>query len=98
MLTIADPASIAATQLLRHHTGHHAGPSTGTNLVGALRLACEMRQQHTPGSIVTLLCDNGTRYTTTYNNPQWLTKQGLDPDHHYDKLEDALMTGQWSES
>jgi cysteine synthase len=55
------------------------GPSTGTNIFGALRLACEMCADQAAGSIVTLICDSGARYTTTYDDDDsWLEEQGID--------------------
>jgi len=62
MFGVPDAASIAAMRFLRQRTGLRAGGSTGTNLYGALRLACEMRAAGRPGSIVTLMCDPSERY------------------------------------
>jgi len=47
-------------------------PSTGTNFVGMLQLATEMRQRGEQGSIVSLLCDSGERYLTRYFDPNWV--------------------------
>src|SRR5262249_8408755 len=41
MLGVPDGASVATMRFLRNRLGIFAGPSTGTNLFGALRLACE---------------------------------------------------------
>jgi len=54
------------------------GASSGTNLVGALAAAALMRDEGRHGSIVTLLCDSGERYVSTYYNAQWLAGQGFD--------------------
>jgi cysteine synthase A len=78
MLGVPDGASVAAMRFLRHRLGIAAGPSTGTNVFGALRLACEMCADRAPGSIVTLMCDSGARYTTTYDDDAWLAEQGID--------------------
>ena len=43
MIGVPDGASVAAMRFLRHRLGISASPSTGTNVFGALRLACEMR-------------------------------------------------------
>jgi cysteine synthase A len=80
MLGVPDGASVAAMRFLTHRLGISAGPSTGTNVFGALRLACEMRADHTTGSIVTLMCDSGARYTGTYHDDAWLKDQGIDID------------------
>jgi cysteine synthase A len=77
MLGVPDGASIAAMRFLRRRLGIAAGPSTGTNFFGALRLACEMCADRAVGSIVTLMCDSGARYTTTYDDDSWLAEQGI---------------------
>ena len=66
-------------RLLEQMTGRRAGGSTGTNLWGSLMLIARMRAAHCPGSVVTLLCDNGDRYMHTYYNDEWLSAQGIDP-------------------
>jgi cysteine synthase A len=58
--------------------GRRVGPSTGTNLWGALRLARELDVAGEKGSIVTLLCDSGDRYANTYYNDAWLAEQQID--------------------
>ncbi|MCW2602580.1 MAG: hypothetical protein JWN61_715 [Pseudonocardiales bacterium] len=98
MIAVPDAASIAAAHLLSKMLGRRVGGSTGTNLVGALRLACELRETGTPGSIVTLLCDGGERYAGTYYDEQWLAAQGLDPAPWRARLQDALITGSWTEA
>jgi cysteine synthase A len=52
--------------------GRKVGPSTGTNFVGMLTLAQEMRQQGQQGSILSLLCDAGERYLPTYHDEAWV--------------------------
>jgi cysteine synthase A len=50
------------------------GGSTGINVAGAIRLAKELGPGHT---IVTLLCDFGTRYQSKLFNPEFLKSKGL---------------------
>lgn len=50
------------------------GGSSGINIAGAMRLAKEMGPGHT---IVTILCDFGTRYQSKMFNPAFLKEQGL---------------------
>ncbi|MEM6759530.1 MAG: cysteine synthase A [Pseudomonadota bacterium] len=50
------------------------GGSTGVNIGGAVRLARELGPGHT---IVTILCDFGTRYQTKLYNPAFLREKGL---------------------
>ena len=78
MLRIPDAASIAAARWLRATTGWSAGGSTGTNLIGSLHLAAELRARSEEGSIVTLLCDRGDRYDDTCFDDGWVEQQGLD--------------------
>ena len=59
-------------RLLSTLLGRLVGPSTGTNFVGMLRLANEMRAQQQTGSIVSLLCDAGERYLPTYHDAAWV--------------------------
>ena len=50
------------------------GGSSGVNLAGAVRMAREMGPGHT---IVTILCDYGTRYQSKLYNPEFLRENGL---------------------
>ncbi|MBB2988391.1 cysteine synthase A [Terracoccus luteus] len=95
MLGVPDAASVAAMRFLRSHLGIAAGPSTGTNLVGALRLACEMRQQGVAGSIVTLMCDRAERYDATFDDDGWLRAQGLDWQAWSGRIERAWSELEW---
>ncbi|MCX7561202.1 PLP-dependent cysteine synthase family protein [Sulfitobacter sp. F26204] len=72
MLQVPDAASVATMLWLEGVIGRKAGPSTGTNLWGALSVAQAMLRENRQGSIVTLLCDSGDRYLDTYYNPEWV--------------------------
>jgi len=50
------------------------GGSSGVNVAGAIRMAREMGPGHT---IVTILCDYGTRYQSKLFNPEFLRAKGL---------------------
>ena len=50
------------------------GGSTGINIAGAIRLAKDLGPGHT---IVTILCDYGTRYQSKLYNPAFLAAKGL---------------------
>jgi cysteine synthase len=50
------------------------GGSSGINVAGAIRLARELGPGHT---IVTILCDYGTRYQSKLFNPAFLHEKGL---------------------
>ncbi|ROV59445.1 PLP-dependent cysteine synthase family protein [Vibrio ponticus] len=74
MRKVPDAASVATAQWLETKLGRKVGASTGTNVFGALQLACEMKRKGETGSIVTLLCDSGERYLDTYYNPAWVAE------------------------
>jgi len=50
------------------------GGSSGVNIAGAVRMARDMGPGHT---IVTILCDYGTRYQSKLFNPEFLHEKGL---------------------
>ncbi len=50
------------------------GGSTGINLMGAIRAAQELGPGHT---VVTVLCDGGSRYQSKLFNPAFLREKGL---------------------
>ncbi|MCK9895537.1 PLP-dependent cysteine synthase family protein [Frankia sp. AgB32] len=95
MLSVPDAASVAAMRFLQTTSGRRAGPSTGTNLWGAVRLACELAAAGREGSVVTLLCDGGDRYADSYYSPAWLTANGLDPHPYAEVLRHAADTASW---
>jgi len=59
---------------LLEHEGLCLGASSGVNVAGAMRLARELGPGHT---IVTILCDFGTRYQSKLFNPEFLREKGL---------------------
>ncbi|HGE6012626.1 TPA: PLP-dependent cysteine synthase family protein [Vibrio cholerae] len=93
MRAIPDAASVATIYWLEKILGRKAGASTGTNLYGALQLACEMKRRGEQGSIVTLLCDSGERYLDTYYNPDWVKNNIGDLSKYLHKLETFSATG-----
>jgi cysteine synthase len=56
------------------HEGLCMGGSSGINVAGAVAMAREMGPGHT---IVTVLCDYGTRYQSKMFNPEFLRKRNL---------------------
>jgi cysteine synthase A len=71
---IPDSESVAICFQLLSEEGLCVGGSTGVNVAGAIRLAKEMGPGHT---IVTLLCDYGTRYSSKLFNPAFLKSKNL---------------------
>ena len=73
---IPDPEMLSVLYDLLQSEGLLLGGSSGINVAGAIRLARELG----PGkTIVTLLCDSGTRYQSKLFNPQFLKAKNLPP-------------------
>jgi cysteine synthase A len=71
---IPDEEAVPIIFDLLEHEGLCLGGSSGINVAGAMRLARELGPGHT---IVTVLCDYGTRYQTKLFNPAFLRSKGL---------------------
>jgi cysteine synthase len=71
---IPDEEAVPIIFDLLEHEGLCLGGSTGINVAGAIRLARELGPGHT---IVTVLCDYGTRYQTRLFNPEFLRAKNL---------------------
>ena len=59
---------------LAEHEGLVLGGSSGINVAGAMHLARDLGHGHT---IVTVLCDYGSRYQSKLFNPAFLKERGL---------------------
>ncbi|HVL20203.1 MAG TPA: cysteine synthase A [Amaricoccus sp.] len=71
---IPDPEAIGQVFDLLSEEGLCLGSSSGMNVAGAIRMARDMG----PGkTIVTVLCDYGTRYQSKLFNPAFLRSEGL---------------------
>ena len=95
LVRVPDAASVAATHFLRARTGALAGPSTGTAIYAATKLACDMHASGQAGSIVTLLCDDGVRYLDTYFCDSWVAEQGWELEPYLAVLSHAWDHGVW---
>ena len=71
---IADDVALPIVFDLLKDEGLVMGGSTGVNIAGAMAMAREMGPGHT---IVTVLCDFGTRYQSKLFNPAFLHEKGL---------------------
>jgi cysteine synthase len=98
MIQVPDAASIATMRLVRKRTGRSVGGSTGTNVWGAFLLAAEMLSRGERGSVVTLICDGGDRYSSTYYSDAWVADQGLELAPYTEALESFLECGAFPES
>jgi cysteine synthase A len=79
-LTIDHPFRVSDQEMLEvlydlvMHEGLCLGGSAGINIAGAVKLAKELGPGHT---IVTVLCDHGSRYQSKLFNPDFLKEKGL---------------------
>ncbi len=71
---IPDEEALPVVFDLLEHEGLCLGGSSGINVAGAIRMARDMGPGHT---IVTVLCDYGTRYQSKLFNPEFLREKGL---------------------
>ena len=71
---IPDRESVEITFALLAEEGLNLGQSSGVNVAGAIRLAKDLGPGHT---IVTMLCDPGTRYQSRLFNPEFLRSKDL---------------------
>ena len=71
---IPDAEALPVIFDLLEYEGLCLGGSSGVNVAGAIRMAKDMGPGHT---IVTVLCDYGTRYQTKLFNPEFLRAKGL---------------------
>ncbi len=71
---VTDAEALPCIFDLLQHEGLCLGGSSAINIAGAVRLAREMGPGHT---IVTILCDNGTRYQSKLFNPSFLRRKNL---------------------
>ncbi len=73
-IRIDDHEAIRVVYQLLRKDGLFMGGSTGINVAAAVALAKQMGPGHT---IVTILCDSGSRYQSRIFNHEWLKSKGL---------------------
>ncbi len=71
---IPDTEALGQVFDLLQHEGLSVGGSTGINVAAAVRVARDLGPGHT---IVTILCDGGSRYQSKLFNPEFLKSKGL---------------------
>ena len=71
---IPDEEAVPVIYELLEHEGLCLGGSTGINVAGAIRLARQLGPGHT---IVTVLCDSGSRYQSKLFNPEFMRSKHL---------------------
>jgi cysteine synthase A len=71
---IGDAEAVKIVYDLLEHEGICLGGSSGINIAGAIRLAKDLGPGHT---IVTILCDGGSRYQSKLFNPAFMREKNL---------------------
>jgi cysteine synthase len=71
---IPDAEALTVVFALLEEEGLCLGSSSGINVAGAIRMGRDLGPGHT---IVTVLCDYGTRYQSKLYNPDFLREKGL---------------------
>lgn len=75
MIAVTDQQSLIAMHVISQRLNRLCGGSTGTNIWACIQLIKEMIARNEQGSIVTLLCDSGERYRSTYYNDEWINEK-----------------------
>ncbi len=75
-IRVDDQEAVRVIYQLLEKDGLFMGGSVGINVGAAVALAKQMGPGHT---IVTVLCDGGTRYQSRLYNREWLSEKGLLP-------------------
>ena len=94
---VEDGASGVGMQIASELLGKSVGISTGTHFVQVCRLASEMAKKGKPGSILSVICDSGDRYATTFGDPKWRLYNGMVGSSWERALRDYLNTGKLDE-
>jgi len=97
MIKVPDEASYAAMLFLHKLMAKRVGPSTGTNLWGAFELIADMTAAGEDGSIVSLICDSGERYSQTFYDDVWLARRKIDLRRWRRQLHEFVDAGEWPE-
>jgi cysteine synthase A len=84
---ISDAEAVQIVFDLLQEEGLCLGGSSGVNIAGAIRLARDLGPGHT---IVTVLCDYGTRYQSRLFNPDFLRSKDLPVPSWLDQPDDTL--------
>ena len=71
---VDDQEMVDMVYRLLHQEGWFFGSSSGVNLEAAVKIAKQMGPGHT---IVTILCDGGSKYQSRLYNPAFLAERGL---------------------
>jgi cysteine synthase A len=95
MIKVPDEASFATIHFLQKLLNRRVGGSTGTNVYAAFQLMAQMHKQRQQGSVVTLLCDGGERYSHSYYDDEWLSANGYDLTAYCNRLDAFFHHGEF---
>jgi cysteine synthase A len=98
MVKVPDLWSLAAMHALSRRLGRRVGGSTGTNLIAALACAEALARRGEPGSIVTLICDDGERYRQSYYDEAWSSTHGLACAPEGEAMGALMQARRWPEA
>jgi cysteine synthase A len=71
---IEDPETVSYVYRLLREEGLFVSSTSGINVAAAVRVARQLGPGHT---VVTVLCDNGSKYLSRLFNRDWLAQKGL---------------------
>lgn len=92
VIAVTDAQSVAAMRLISERLGRRCGGSTGTNIWACVQLISEMIHAKVAGSIVTLICDSGDRYSDTYYSDEWLASKSINWRPEYERLSQQIRS------
>lgn len=95
MIKLPDAASLAAMHVLSERLSRRVGGSTGANFYGVCWIAANMAEQGQSGSVVSVICDGGDRYASTYYDDAWLREAKIDIAPHVKMLNTFLDSGEF---
>jgi cysteine synthase A len=73
-LHIEDAETVHYVYQLLREEGLFVGSTSGVNVAAAVRVARELGPKHT---VVTVVCDDGSKYLSRLYNREWLAQKGL---------------------
>ncbi|KAM0789569.1 hypothetical protein ACM66B_000379 [Microbotryomycetes sp. NB124-2] len=83
---VTDEEAVAMSRHLAREDGLFLGSSSAVNLVACVRLAQKWGREGKGKTIVTILCDSGTRHHSRFWNDEYLTKNGIDVKSNIDDI------------
>ena len=95
MVKIPDTMSIAAMHYFSQVLNKDIGPSSGVNIMASLLLISEMKKRNKSGSIVSVICDKGEFYKTTYHNEHWLMENDFGGFKEAARVIDSFYKGKY---